>query len=309
MKRFTFMFLLSLLIFTQCKKKEDDYDAGDKTVPVRFEIPLEQFRSDFKNLFPDGNIKWGNKNNVEYLYLAVPNVYSHTDASLNYVQRFIGQMYEMKAECDEATDKLIFTADIQQNLFWSGLTLDMYYFGNNRGDEGNSNVVSIYDELKPEYFIGKKIMFDKQTGDIEDVGNYHVATMPVVVKTVREGTTILEVKLQKGAPDFRSITSVAVLDLEGETELRGPRIKSLAIKWNGKVFEHMYEYFPEATYDVSDNAGEKSFITLPPDPERLVLECNKGHYVFENGIEQNQVYVGRNGNSLDEIQPLSWETP
>ena len=89
------MLLLSVLIFTQCKKKEDDYDAGDKTVPVRFEVPLEQFRTDFKNLFPDGNIKWGNKNNVEYVYLAVPNVYSHTNASLNYVQRFIGQMYEM----------------------------------------------------------------------------------------------------------------------------------------------------------------------------------------------------------------------
>lgn len=309
MKRLLLMTLLSVLIFTQCKKKEDDFNVESRTVPVRFEIPLEQFRSDFKNLFPDGNIKWGNKSNVEYVYLAVPDIYSHIDASLNYVQRFIGQMYEMKAECDEATDKLIFTADIQQNIFWSGRTLNMYYFGNNRGDEENSNVVSIYDELKPEYFIGKKITFDKQTGDIEDIGNYHVASMPVIVKTIREGTTIIEVKLQKGANDFKSITSVAVLDLEGETELRGPRIKSLSIKWNGEEFEEIYEYSTEATYDVSDNAGRQSFITLPPDTETLVLECDKGRYVFENGIERNQVYVGRNGNSLDEVQPLSWETP
>lgn len=303
------MMLLSVMLFTQCKKKEDDFNEESKTVPVTLEMPIEQFRSDFKNLFPDGNIKWGNKNNVEYVYLAVPNVYSHTDESLNYIQRFIGQMYEMKAECDESTDKLIFTADIQQNIFWTGKTIDMYYFGNNRGDEENSNVESIYDHLKPQFFIGKKITFDKQTGNIDEIGNYHVASYKVIVQTVRKNGVTLEVKLKNGQPSFNTITSVAMLDLEGETELRGPRIKSLTIKWNGEKFEEMYEYFPESTYDVSNNAGRQSFITLPPDPETLVLECDKGRYVFENGIERNQVYVGRNGNSLDEVQPLSWETP
>lgn len=303
------MMLLSVLIFTQCKKKEDDFNEESKTVPVRLEIPLEYFRSDFKNLFPDGNIKWGNKNNVEYVYLAVPDIYSYTDKSLNYVQRFIGQMYEMKAECDEATDKLIFTADIQQNILWSRRELDMYYFGNNRYDDENSNVENIYDHLKPQYLIGKKISFDKQTGNIDELGNYHVASYKVITERIREDGVVLEVKLKNGLPNFNTITSVALLDLEGETELRGPRIKSLSIKWNGEEFEEIYEYSTEATYDVSDNAGRQSFITLPPDPETLVLECDKGRYVFENGIERNQVYVGKNGNSLDEVQPLSWETP
>lgn len=307
MKKLLLMMMMSVLLFTQCKKKEDDFNEEEKCVPVRFELPLQQYRSDFKNLFPDGNIKWGNKNNVEYVYLAVPDVYSHTNASLNYVQQFIGQLYEMKAECDESADKLIFTADIPQNLFWSGRTLEMLYFGNNRGDEENGNVTDIYDELKPEYFIGKKVDFDKQTGDIEELGNYHIASMPVIVKTIREGTTILEVELRVQQPNFKSITSVAVLDLEGETELKGARVKSITIKWNGEEFEKIYEYSPEATYDVSANVGRLSFIALPPDPERVVLECSKGQYVFENGIEQNQIYVGRNGATYNEVKPLPWE--
>lgn len=300
--------MMVVVFFAQCGKKDDESNE-EKTVPVRFEIPLEQYRSDFLNLFPNGEIKWGNKNHVEYVYLAVPRVYSYITPVFNNVQKWLGEIHVMKAECDESADKLVFHADIPRNIFWTGRTFDMYYFGNNRGNEENSNVVDIYDDYMTEYFIGKKMTFDKQTGDISELGNYHIASIPVEVKTIRDGAEIIEVQLRTKSMEFNTITSVAMLDLEGETELKGMKVKSFTLKWNGEFFEEIYEYDQENTIDVSGNAGNKSFITLLPDSEKVVLECGKGRCVFEDGIGRNQVYVGRNGNSLDEVQPLSWETP
>lgn len=313
MKRIIVMMMVSVLFLSQCKKTDDEFNEevdNCKTVPVSFEVPVDKYRSDFLNLFPDGNVKWGNKNNVEYIYLAVPDVYTYSDASVGYKSRTLGELYELKAEFDASSDKLMFKADIPQNLLWKGRTLHVYYFGNNRGDEENSNVTKLYDEKKPEFFVGMTVRFDKQTGDINDLGDYHVAKFVVsVYTTTDDDNNVIAVQLKSSNPHFKTINSVAMLDLEGETELKGPKIKSYTLKWGIREFIETYDYSDEAIVDVSNNVGKKSFIALLPDSDQVTLECNKGRYVFENGIEKNQVYVGRNGSSLDEVQPLQWETP
>jgi hypothetical protein len=41
----------------------------------------------------------------------------------------------------------------------------------------------------------------------------------------------------------------------------------------------------------------------------VTLECDKGIYEFPNGIESNQVYIGGNGNSIEDVKPLRWRKP
>mgnify|MGYP003407963283 CR=1 FL=1 len=301
-----------VFLFTQCKKKEEiiENEVSSDLVKVSFELPINESRSDFTTILPDGTINWGNSNNIEYLYLGVNDRYLYYNHELSYTVR-VGEMFEMQAEVNEATDKLTFSGMIPQNLLYSSKKCTLYYFGNNgRGGEG-TNVTNIYDEKYPECVIGKTISFSKQSGNIEELGNYHVASIPVTyVYTIRdEDRNIIEFQLRVGL--LESNMSVAMLDLTNETTLQGSatNLQSYTIKWTGLAFEEFIESSPEGSYDVTGNPGERSFIALLPTEEDATLECGKGTYVFEGGIERNQFYIGRAGSTLEESAPLIWEQP
>ena len=306
------LMIMTLLLMVQCKKQEEktDVEATSDLVKVSFELPVDHSGSDFTGILPDGNINWGNSSNIEYMYLAVGDRYLYYNHDLQCTIR-VGEMFEMQAEVDGSTDKLMFSGMIPQNLLYASKRCTLYYFGNNgRGGEG-TNVTDIYDEKYQDCVIGKTISFSKQNGRIEDIGNYHIASMPVeYIYIIRDAErNILEFQLR--VTELENNMSVAMLDLTDETTLGGSAtcMQSYTIKWTGLVFEEIIEYVPEGTYDVSGNPGEKSFIALLPTEDDATLECGKGSYTFEGGTGRNQIYVGRSGSTIEESEPLIWEHP
>ena len=305
MRRIVFVMMTSLLFFVQCKKGNVDPSA-EEMVPVRLEVPLDKSRSDFSDLFPFGKISWGNENGMEYVYLTVPYALEFCDVSMGFYTQYLGIMFEMQAEVNEKMDKLVFEGNVYTYALANKDYCDMYYFGN--GGKVGGNVTTYYKQLTDRNIIGKKMTFSYQTGDVDDLGNYHLAKAYVKVKKNVD---------DKGAPisydleieSFKTITSLALLDLEGETKLEGTaaRLKSYTIKWTENyVFEEIYEYDTTAYINVRGNVGKKSLIALLPTKESVTLECSKGNYEFTEGIRSNQIYLGGKGESLDDALPLKW---
>ena len=308
MRKLVFMMMSSLLLFVQCKKDNEDYGA-EEMVPVRLEVPLDKSRSDFSDLFPFGKISWGNGVNVEYAYLAVPYALEFCDVSMGYYTQHLGIMFEMEAKVNEKMDKLVFEGNVYTHALTDKTSCTMYYFGNN--GRGGSNVITYNKKIIDNNIIGKKISFNRQTGSIDELGNYHLAKALVKVKKNVD---------EKGDPisydltieSFKTMTSLALLDLERVTKLEGSaaRLKSYTIKWTDDyVFEETYEYDTLAYIDVSGNVGKKSLIALLPTKESVTLECRKGKYEFTEGIKSNQVYLGGKGESIEEAEPLKWGAP
>ena len=297
-----------LLLFTQCKKDNINVEEK-KLVPIRLEMSLDKSRSDFSELFPFGKISWGNTKNVEYIYLAVPEAIAFCDISMGYYTQYLGVLFEMKAELHEKTDKLMFYGEIDRDALHNKEYCTMYYFGNN-GRNG-VGITNTYYTLSKKYLISKGITFASQTGSIEELGNYHLAKALVKVKkNVDEIGNAASYDLT--IESFTTITSLALLDLEGEMKLKGSatNLKSFTVKWTDDyVFEEIYEYDTTAYISVRGNVGKKSLITLLPTKEKVTLECSKGKYEFTEGIRSNQVYLGRNGESIDDALPLKWSNP
>lgn len=308
MRKLVFMMMSSLLLFVQCKKDNEDYGA-EEMVPVRLEVPLDKSRSDFSDLFPFGKISWGNGVNVEYAYLAVPYALEFCDVSMGYYTQHLGIMFEMEAKVNEKMDKLVFEGNVYTHALTDKTSCTMYYFGNN--GRGGSNVITYNKKIIDNNIIGKKISFDSQTGSIDELGNYHLAKALVKVKkNVDEKGNPISYDLT--IESFKTMTSLALLDLERVTKLEGSaaRLKSYTIKWTDDyVFEETYEYDTLAYIDVSGNVGKKSLIALLPTKESVTLECRKGKYEFTEGIKSNQVYLGGKGESIEEAEPLKWGAP
>lgn len=307
MRKKVFVMISILLLFTQCKKEDDNYTFDDMMVPVRLEVPINQSsRSVFANLFPNGEIKWGNDAKMEYVYIAAPNtLYYGTSGGV----KLLGELFEMKASVENATDKLIFEGNVLYGVLKYDNKYDVYYFGNNGNAPENSNVTDISKLSK--HISGKRMTFDKQTGDINKLGDYQLAKAYVTVsEIVRQNDVIALYKLEMS--DFNSVTSLAMLDLEGETRLKGSAAKltSFSVEWTDDyVFVEKFGYDTLEYIDVSGNVGEKSLISLLPTEEQVTLECGKGKYVFKDGIKSNQVYLSKAGKDIDEALPLKWENP
>lgn len=308
MRKIVFIMMSSLLLFVQCKK--DNVDSGaEEMVPVRLEVPLDKSRSDFSDLFPFGKINWGNGRGVEYVYLTVPYALEFCDVSMGYYTQHLGIMFEMQAEVNEKMDKLVFEGNVYTHALTDKTSCTMYYFGNN--GRGGSNVITYNKKIIDNNIIGKKISFNRQTGSIDELGNYHLAKALVKVKkNVDEKGNPISYDLT--IESFKTMTSLALLDLERVTKLEGSaaRLKSYTIKWTDDyVFEETYEYDTLAYIDVSGNVGKKSLIALLPTKESVTLECRKGKYEFTEGIKSNQVYLGGKGESIEEAEPLKWGAP
>lgn len=308
MKKLMFIMVPIILLFAQCKK--DDVERTDdlyEKVPVTFELPKDMSKSDFTNLLPDGNINWGNENNIEYIYLAVADRYSYYSHEL-LMTMIVGELFELTAEVTESTDRLVFSGMIPKNLLWDTKRCTLYYFGNNGNAPEGSNVTNIYDVKYTDCVIGKTVSFAQQTGDVNDLGDYHIASIPVKIKTIRdEERNILGFDLIVEL--FNNNMSIAMLDLEGETVLGGSAtaIQSYTLKWEGRTFEESYDVVEGGTIDVTGNVGEKSLIALLPNNEPVTLECSKGKYTFHEGLPSNTLFIGNMGHDLNETTPLPWE--
>ena len=300
MRKILFMIMLSLLLFTQCKKDNVETDT-EEMVPIRLEVPLDKSRTDFSELFPFGKINWGNGKNIEYVYLVVPYAVEFCDVSMGYYVQHLGVMFEMEAEVHETMDKLVFEGRILPESLNKKDNCMIYYFGNNGNGGTGTNVTTYYKQLADKYIIGKKITFDKQTGSVEDLGNYHLAKALVSVKKNVD---------EKGKPisydlaieSFTTINSLALLDLDRVYVLEGTaaRMKSFTLKWTEDyVFEEIYEYDPYGYIDVENNVGKRCLISLLPTEKNVSLQCFKGEYEFVDGIKSNWVYTGQGGGALE----------
>ena len=304
MRKIVFMMMLSLLLFTQCKKENVGTNA-EEMVPIRLEVPMDKSRSDFSELFPSGKICWGNDKNVEYVYLAVPYALDFCDVSMGYYTQHLGILFEMKADVEERMDKLVFEGRIHTNALARKDNCMIYYFGNNGNGGVGTNVTTYYKKISDVNIIGKKITFDKQTGSLEKIGDYHLAKAFVKVrKNVDDSGNIISYDLS--IESFTSITSFAMLDLDRMTKLEGSaaKLKSFTLMWTEDyVFEEIYEYDSVGSIDVSNNEGRKCLISLLPTKESVALECIRGKYEFVDGIKSNQVYLGKNGGVLEWVRP------
>ncbi len=308
MKKFT-VFIAVLLFLLSCNKEKMNETADEeRLVPVRFELSLNSHtRSDFNDLLPNGNIQWGNSKNVEYIYVSIPYKCSYYVQGVGTIT--LGELLEMKAEVDGPTDKLIFTGEVPSNNLQNARQYHLYYFGNNgQGGEG-TNVTNYHSSYK-NILIGKTISFARQTGNIDDLGNYHLAKIKVKAVPIKDGDGVVQ-SFELVADDLQNINSVAKLDLTGETKLIGTAAELLnfTLLWNTstKSFDEILEKAREATIDVSDNAGRNSYISLLPNDDDVYLECSKGRYKFVDGIKSNQLYIGSYADDIEDARPLHWE--
>lgn len=311
MKKMLLMLLMSMILFVQCKKDEIQTDEKDEMIPVSFEWPLNSSRSDFTNVFSDGNIKWGNKNKIEYIYVSVGTTKSYFFSTIGK-QLTVGELFELTADVTESEDKLLFTGMIPKSLLYNSKPCVLYYFGNNSKTGTGANVEDIYESVYG-CLVGKKVVFSKQTGDINDLGDYHIAKLNAQAFTIMgEDKTTVGYKLNSSGL-LENIMSVAMLDLTDETVLGGSatQLQSYKVEWDkeNRCMVESFEYLEGGTYDVSNNAGEKSFIALLPNDKGTTLECGKGRYVFKNGIKSNYFYLERDGNGIEHSLPLKWEQP
>lgn len=300
---------LLLLFLIQCKKEQLDENHEEiKKVPVIFEMPLDTQRSDFTDVFSSGHINWGNKDKKEYIYLSAGITKLYFFAGIGYQENFIlGELFELEGTVDVPANKIVFRGELQQNYLYEGEKCSLHYFGNNgRGGEG-TNVTNIYDS-KFGLLIGKRVSFSNQTGNIEDLGNYHVASMSMVAEEIKDSTKQI-IGFNLKCESFHTINSVAMLDLEGVETLEGSatQLQSYTLMWeNEKEHVGRFDFVQGGTYNVSDNAGQKSMIALLPQ-ENADLKCSKGTISFDNGIQQNRLYLGKYGSNIEKAMPLEWE--
>jgi hypothetical protein len=303
------VFVSFLLFFSSCNKENMNEGVNeDRMVPVRFELSMNsKTRSDFNDLLPNGNIQWGNSKNVEYIYVSIPYKCSYYVQGVGTIT--LGELLEMKAEIDEPTDKLVFTGEVPSNNLQNARQYHLYYFGNNgQGGEG-SNITNYHSSYK-NILIGKTISFARQTGDIDDLGNYHLAKIKVKAVPIKDGDGVVQ-SFELVADELQNINSIAKLDLTGETELVGTAAEflSFTLLWNTstKSFDEIIEKAREAKIDVRDNAGRNSYISLLPSDDNVYLECSKGRYEFVDGIGRNQLYIGSSADDIENARPLHWE--
>ena len=100
-----------------------------------------------------------------------------------------------------------------------------------------------------------------------------------------------------------------VLPSEGYNALRSVTVKAVEQSSGTIIPSGTLTITQNGTYDVSGNPGDKSFVALLPTNECATLECGKGSYTFYEGISRNQVYLERNGGSIEESSPLIWNRP
>ena len=309
MKKVLLVIALSFLLLSCKKEKMNCGTDEERLVPIRFELPLNsKTRSYFGDLLPNGNIKWGNNNNVERIYISIPYRYSYYVQGVGTI--ILGELRELKAEVDEPTDKLIFTGDAQANNLQNARQYHLYYFGNNGQGGDSTNVTNYYSDYK-NMLIGKKISFARQTGDINELGNYHLAKIKVKATPIKDADGVVQ-SFDLVAGDLQNINSIAKLDLTEETVLGGTatEMQSFTLMWNTttREFEEVIDNEPNATFDIRDNAGRNSYISLlPNDGDNVFLECSKGHYKFVDGIKSNQLYIGKNADNIENALPLRWE--
>lgn len=296
------------LLFSQCKKESvEQEETSSREVPVTMRLSLNECRTYFDDVIDSGEIYWWNpENEFEYFYLAVEYTSLEWENGSSVVKKH-GVLEELVFRAIDPTGVADMKGRMPEVYLKENRICRLYYFGNNGNGADGTNVENITDDRGN--LIGKIMHFDKQRGDLKKVGGYHLASVDVrVMRNYGEDGVVTGYSLIPVSP-LRNMMSLAVLDLRGERTLNGSATmqQSFSLKWSGSDFEEIVHVDSDG-FDVSDNVGYKSFISLLPTLETVRLESGKGHYVFDEGIMKNTIYYG-GGENLNEARPLPWNKP
>ena len=277
---------LMALAFTQCKPNEDD--GGEvRNVNVRCVMPIGSGeRSEFANMLEDGSIKWST--GTERLYLAIPN-------------QLKPQLVELTAFSTVQADILAFEGQIAKNLLTEGMEYEIWYLGNSK----ELSIPYITETRSNNIITSISGSIAKQSGDIDDLGYCHIAKTTVTAKYDGEDVVLTL------SGTLKNMMAIAYLDLSDVTSLSGTAIKGTEYKlqYNDDMenFEFVVVNNTAANIKVTEGSSNSFVILLPNEKSDVVLECNKGSYTFEKGLENNKLYSRFVSNK--EVYPLEWDEP
>ena len=300
MKKLLFIMVLPLL-FVQCKKDDIDEVNDEAKIPVRLELSMNQDnRTLFGLVLPEGKILWGNNYGKEHLYMAVPNC-------TKYDGKVLGELIRLTAKFDIPSEKLVFTGEIPESKFLGEGVISIYYFGNTCMDYNAMNVKQhFYGETNIP--IGMSMILTVQYGDMENLGNYHLAkiTAKASINKDIDGNLYIELREEK----IENINSIVKLDLLGIKKLYGTAVapQYFKVQWNEETmsFEEYREEVPNSCFYVNEKNEKCCYISLLPKYNEVYLECSRGRIYFDN-MRDGQLYVGKMSGDIDEALPLQWE--
>ena len=287
MKKISFVIIaLIALAFTQCKPNEDD--GGEvRSVNVRCVMPIGSGeRSEFANMLEDGSIKWST--GTERLYLAIPN-------------QSQPQLVELTAFSTVQADVLAFEGQIAKNLLTEGMEYEIWYLGNSK----ELSIPYITETRSNDILTSISGSISKQSGDIDDLGYCHIAKTTVTAKYDGEDVALTL------SGTLKNMMAIAYLDLKDVVSLSGTAIKGTEYKlqYNEDIddFEFVIQENASASIKVTEGTTKSFVVLLPNEDNDIVLECDKGSYTFENGLENNKLYYRFVSNK--EVYPLEWDEP
>lgn len=269
--------LTVVMTLTQCKKKNDDGENTDGTkVKVTCAVPMNNGgKSEFDNPITDGTIQWSD--GTERIYLAIPEAQ---------------QIVELVSdEHQGSVDVLTFTGTVGENVL-NGDTYEIWYFGKQKPNVSETDGVinSISGSIAA------------QTGNLSDLGNYHIAKATVTAETNGE-----EVVLSLDGV-LETQIAIAYLDLSDITKLEGDAIvgTDYTLQYNEDEFVFSVVESNTANINVTDGTGTSYVVLFPNNKYNVYLVGDEEKMVtFKNGIEANRVYY--KAVSDVEYYPLVWK--
>lgn len=286
MKKTLLLLSLSLLFMYQCKKENKDIvdnnnNNNNKNVRVYCEIPMNSNgKSDFTNIF-DGSVSWSSGS--ESVFLAVPGKSP--------------KLIQLTTEGIEGNpSNLYFETYVSENDITTGVEYDLWYLGNSMHREGITPNVTLNNNRTGDITsITGSIAV--QSGDLEDVGCFHIAKAKV--SAVADGEDII-LTLNT---TMENQMSLAYLDLSGRLSEYGLTLTGDAITASGYTLSPVEDDNGNFNFDFILNENKEIFISnantttgqyvvlLPNKNHNVVLDCGYlGGHTFKKGIDAGKFY-------------------
>lgn len=278
MKKTLLLLSLSLLFMYQCKKDNKDLvdnnnNNNNKNVRVYCEIPMNSNgKSDFTNIF-EGSVSWSSGS--ESVFLAVPGDNP--------------KLIQLTTEGIEGNpNSLYFETFVCEGEIMAG-NYDLWYLGNSMHREGITPNVKINTNNEKGVITSIDGSIAEQSGDLEDVGRFHIAKG--TVSAVIDGEDIvltLETTMENQM-------SLAYLDLSGPLSgqvltLTGEAITASAYTLTPDGFNLNLDENKEISISKT-NTTAQFVVLLPNETDNIVLNCGYlGGHTFKKGIEAGKFY-------------------
>lgn len=283
MKKTLLLLSLSLLFMYQCKKENkdivDNNNNNNKNVRVYCEIPMNSNgKSDFTNIF-EGSVSWSSGS--ESVFLAVPG----------------DKLIQLTTEGIEGNpNSLYFETYVCEGEITAG-DYDLWYLGNSmhREEEGEEEKgitpnVTINTNNETGVITSIDGSIAEQSGDLKDVGRFHIAKAKVSAAEDSDGDIVLNLETT-----MENQMSLAYLDLSGPLSdqvltLTGGAITASAYTLTPDGFNLNLNVNKEISISKTDTTAQ-FVVLLPNKNDDVVLNCGYlGGHTFKKGIEAGKFY-------------------